>query len=246
MHFISKTFLQLSIIVLIFLSGCEKKNPSIESNSNRSNETKLDTTVFEEVRYSEPNDYRRGGYVYTYHVVSRSDTSRFRVSIFNRELNKGLQLHTGFPGYDNGKIYSHAMKELKKILQHANRTQALDSISLISLGSLINTGDLAIDVSKDFDVLYPEYGKLLNQRKGYRFDYEALRTFLMTSELTQDFNTVLSPYSLKIKNVFIEKAHYTAPQSLPSRQYLETDSSEIPENILNGMVWLEVGAIQDR
>ena len=34
--------------------------------------------------------------------------------------------------------------------------------------------------------------------------------------------------------MFIEKAHYGAAQSLPSQQYLETDSYEIPENILNG------------
>lgn len=119
--------------------------------------------------------------------------------------------------------------ELSYILPYAAKDYPLDSLRGFSLGRLVGNGDLAIAVSQQID-------STLNIE-----DYKEVSKFLMQSALAKEINNLLAPYSISVKSISVEKVFFTDKKEVYTYSLIESDSSVIPNKILDCLLWVNVG-----
>jgi hypothetical protein len=179
-----------------------------------------------------------------YFLISGNDTSAF-MPIFteskeNGKININLNLpyaglNKPFPGeipVNDPKPYSQWSKELAIILKTASKDYNLDSLGSISVGRLILTGDLAIDITKEYN---KRFG---NKKQITTADYGEIEKFLLTSKLAKNFNNLLKPYKLTAKKISIEKTFFTTQKDLINNSSTETLDDSIPDSILDCITWI--------
>ena len=179
-----------------------------------------------------------------YFLVSGNDTSDF-MPIFTESKENGkinIDLNLPYTGMkkpfsektpiNDPKPYSQWFKELEIILQTASKDYNLDSLGSISVGRLILTGDLAIDITKEYN---KRFG---NKKQITTADYGEIEKFLLTSKLAKNFNNLLKPYKLTAKKISIEKTFFTTQKDLINNSSTEILDDSIPDSILDCITWI--------
>lgn len=179
-----------------------------------------------------------------YFLISGNDTSGF-MPVFTESKENGkinIDLNLPYAGMKkpfqekipikDPKPYSQWFKELEIILQTASKDYNLDSTGSISIGRLILTGDLAIDITKEYKKKFGTKEQITTA------DYGKTEKFLLSSKLAEDFNKLLLPYRLKSKKISIEKTFFTTKEDLINNSITETIPDSIPETILDCITWI--------
>jgi len=221
-----------SKIVLIFaflllVVACNEPKTIANQNNTQPTVESIDTIVGKRIITNEiaGANYRKRAT--GYYLIVNNDTSDF-VSIFS-ESNEGKVSISFF--LDKGtKIHAQRITELKAILPTASTEFDLDSLSSIDMGRLISHGDLTIEITN-------QYLQKFEVKKPLQ-DYQTTAAFLKESKLADDFNTLLQPYSILVSGVSIEKLFFTSSSSIYSNCKIETDSSAVPEEVMDCMTWV--------
>ncbi len=179
-----------------------------------------------------------------YFIISVNDTSGF-MPIFSESKENGkinIDLNLPYSGLkkplpekihiNDSKPYSLWFKELEIILQTASKEFNLDSLSSISIGRLILTGDLAVEITKAYKNKFGDNEKITTA------DYHDIENFLLTSKLATEVNKLLKPYNLKCTKISIEKTFFTTKGDLLNNSVLQTMPEDIPETILDCITWV--------
>ena len=172
-----------------------------------------------------------------YYLIVENDTSDFRI-VFSKNVNNGEIIVSAQHNltYNEGKLYKSKLKELKRILCRAEEDINYDSLSTLLIGRLITTGDLAIAVTNEF---INKYGDRFDKT-----DYKYVPKFLLESKLADDINKLFRQYSLYVDNISIEKLGFIPSEFITSSSIIETPRSEIPEKIIDCMIWIDLKKIK--
>lgn len=166
-----------------------------------------------------------------YFITTKTDTSDFIVIFSQNGSNGKINIIAHYDLlYKNGKLYELKIKEFEKILNKAKYDFNYDSLSTLVLGRLVTTGDLAIDVTKEF---ISKYGN-----KFEPTDYKYVPDFLLESKLAEDINKLFEPYSIEVGDIDIEKLGFIPSESIISSSIIETPKNKIPEKIIDCMIWI--------
>jgi len=170
---------------------------------------------------------------FEYSVITENDTSDFKI-VFSKNENFGkitiIAQHNLL--YNGEKLYKSKLKEFETILHRAEKDIDFDSLSTIVIGRLVTTGDLAIAVTNEF---INKYGNRFEKS-----DYNFVPEFLLESKLAKDINKLFRPYSLQIDNISIEKLGFIPSEYITSSSIIETPRNEIPEKIIDCMIWIDL------
>ena len=71
------------------------------------------------------------------------------------------------------------------------------------LGRLVQTGDLAIQVTNEYLDTFGGYVSTATT------EYDTIASFLATSQLGRDFNKLFAPYDVSVVGTSVEKVFYT-------------------------------------
>lgn len=169
----------------------------------------------------------------SYFIVSHMDTSTFSPIFIRYKNNNQLSLNLNLPYFGDHLTYRQMLAELKIILESASKDFNFQYLSGITIGRLVLTGDLAVEITNDF------LRKSANEKIKLD-ENEKVKLFLMESKLTSDFNELLAPYSLSIDDLDIEKVILTTRDELERLSNLESDISIIPDKILDCSIGLKL------
>ncbi len=218
----------LRLIPIIILLSCQKSKPIHETKIHKVDTIIGSKIINDETVYS--TDILR---VKSYFVIVKNDTSNFK-PIFKESFNdKLVSINLNF-NYNIQDTYKNRMVEFDKILKKASQDYNLDSLRGIHVGELIQTGDLAVQITKDFKM---KFGNEIKEEKNSAFisdyNYDKIVEFLHKSKLTSDFNLHLKPYKISVDTIYIEKAHFASKLDLLNFSKIEIDTSLIPDQILD-------------
>lgn len=167
-----------------------------------------------------------------YFVITGTDTSDYTCIFTESKADGKIGINLNIPYLKAKMSYRQRLKEIKLILPKASNDFNFDSLTSIGFGRLILSGDLAIDISKQYN---QEFGTT-----NVKMDYKAVGEFLTTSKLGSDLNEIFKSYSVSVDDVSIEKLHFTTKEELYWASKIETDSTKIPEKILDCITWVKV------
>ncbi len=215
--------------LLLLMFACNEPQTNTSQNNAQPAITTIDTLVGRRIITNEiaGANYRKRAI--GYYLIVNNDTSDF-VSIFS-ESNDG-KVSISFFLDESSKTYATRMAELDAILPTAFTEFEFDSLSSIEMGRLISHGDLVIDVTN-------QYLKKFEVKKPLQ-DYKTTAAFLKQSKLADDFNTIFKPYSVEVVGVSIEKLFFTSSNQIYSISKIETDSSAVPEELLDCITWVSL------
>jgi len=166
-----------------------------------------------------------------YYVIADKDTSTF-MCIFGEAKDDGKTwLILDIPYLKSLMTYKRRMSELELILPEAAKDYNLDSLGTVSFGRLIHSGDLAVDVTKEYR---QKLGNSDNINHGIAVE------FLAKSKLATDLNSIFAPFSLEVGGVSVEKLSFTTKKNLYWTSKIETESSEVPDRILDCNTWVNM------
>jgi len=172
----------------------------------------------------------------SYFMIYPDDTSGFMPVFSESKDDKGaVSLDMNIPYANDNITYSRRIRELKTIVKEAAKEYNLDSLKTVSLGRLILTGDLAVELTEAW---LEQYGDNGDHMAITTKDYPKISGFLLNSKLAADFNEVFEPFSLSVKKVIIEKAFFTTSGELLNYCSLERDTAGIPGRILDCITWI--------
>lgn len=219
-------------VSVICLLGCT------DTHSNKQTATKdkqitPDTIIGQKTLTDEMagSAYRsRGTY---YFVVAGGDTSEFQPAFLQSAGDSSVAISLNMP-YKKMMSYAQRMHQLRLILPVASRDYDMASLRYIGLGRLIQHGDLAIRLTRQY---IDTFGTSMHIKTG---SYPAVSKFLASSTLAGDVNTLLKPYSKSVKTVSIEKLFFAGKSELLKLSEVETDTSDIPNDILDCMLSIEL------
>lgn len=219
----------LGILLFLIISSCssltEQKQPMEENKVT----VEMTDTLIGKKELS--GNTRAIGYF----TIIKNDSSDF-VPIFRRSKNNdNVWINLQMPYPKGNKTYAESLAELKLILPVAAVDNDFDSLKTISFGRLAESGDLAIQVTKEY------LQKFGDKEMIPTSEYSSISTFLLEeSTLGRDLNKLLQPYSKSISRIAIEKAHFESKQELYRYSKITTDTKEIPDQILDFMVWISL------
>ncbi len=167
-----------------------------------------------------------------YFLIINSDTSDF-VCILTESKDSG-KVSMNIRYERRTMTYRQRMEELKRIISEASRDFNFDSLRSLYLGRLVFNGDIAVDVTRQYQEQFGKVDRIA--------DYIAVSEFLRKSKLAADLNDLFSPYSVSVRKVSPEKLFFTSKTELFWASKVETDSVAIPEKILDCIVWIEMGS----
>jgi hypothetical protein len=159
-----------------------------------------------------------------YFIVRGKDTSGFRCH-FSEWKDSALYFVASFSPESS---YSQQRKEFVRILAAASSDFNMQSLNTIGIGRLITTGDLDIKITSQFYAI--------------KFN-EELNAFLAHSALADDINAILKTYGLKVDKVVTEKQVYLPQQDVFKYSVIETDPKNIPEEMIDAIVYLKLAKI---
>jgi len=224
-----------NILTLCFLIviGCQKRGQetTVFENAELTNQ---DITIGQQQVTDEiaGSAYRKRAT--KYFVIADNDTSSYS-PVFTENNDGGIvgmDLNIRYP--DNSKSYNEWMGELEKILPRAAQDYNLDSLKVIFVGRLIETGDLAIEVTLQYHDTFKGYDNIRTA------DYQRVSDFLLTSKLTDNFNKLFEPYAISVEEIGVEKVFFTTPKNFEHYSKIETDSARIPTQILDCQTWIKM------
>jgi hypothetical protein len=166
----------------------------------------------------------------SYFLVIKRDTSDFQ-PVF-AEFNEGNKVGISLSFFKGTLSYRQRLIELKKILPVAAKKFNLDSLRSITLGRLILSGDLAIEITKQYRDKFGQNDQIVN--------YEKVLQFLLESKLTTDLDDILKPYSISVDKIDAEHIFFTTKQDLYLSSKIESDPLLVPDKIFDSMIWLRL------
>jgi hypothetical protein len=164
-----------------------------------------------------------------FYLVIRRDTSEFCFKI--RESFSGrITLDVRF---NKEMTYREQLAQLEKAMPFAMNHFDIqpDYFQFVFLSRLMTMGDLAIDVSKDYDRTFAQDRK---------FSHQKMNHFLLHSKLAADWNHVLKQFSVQVDTVFSETLNFGDKKTLYDSNNIEADSSGVPDKLLDCIIWLRL------
>ncbi|MCC7331569.1 MAG: hypothetical protein IT232_03080 [Flavobacteriales bacterium] len=220
------------LLICFLIIGC---------NSDSPNQTTPKTT--EEIAVPDTNVIsidlmdNIGGSMYLsravgYKVAIDKDTSEY-TCVFSQSKETGrIEMDLNFSKVSSSVLFNRRISELKIILQKADKDFNLDSLQTISFGRLVHSGDLAIEISNQYKNTMGFNNKTPK--------YSEVCQFLKTSILVSVVDSLLEPYSFYTTGVSIEKFMLTEKKYFLPNQIIETDTSLIPDSLIDAIVWVNV------
>ncbi|HSH20148.1 MAG TPA: hypothetical protein VLA03_06830 [Draconibacterium sp.] len=222
----------ICILVFIFLFvSCTKQNKNKTGTYYSDIETQ-DTLIASKTITGETAGYAYLKRAVEYFAVIKNDTSSFMPLFIESKENSAVSIDLNLPYTNKTETYAQRMSELKLILPTASKEFDFDSLRSLSIGRLILTGDLAVEITKQYKTRFGENEKITTS------DYGRISEFLLESNLTKDFNELFEPYSLTVEKIIIEKAFFTNKSDLLNNSAVSKDASEIPEKVLDCIAWV--------
>jgi hypothetical protein len=209
------------------LCSCSKKE-------NIQPMTKVQDTIVAKIERKD-NYYTK---IINYHLVIKGDTSKTGMVIFqHKEGNLSAGLGLGKTSRKANEIetkpYRLRYLEVKKLMKEAAKDFNMKSLEEIGTGFLIETGDLTIDVSREYFKRYGNPGNISWRQIGPK-KREQIEDVLMTSRIARDLNTILAPFGKEIKQVTrAEQLMFVPKTALNYYTTYETDPSQVPEFIMD-------------
>jgi hypothetical protein len=219
-------------ILLVVLFGCNDNRQNSTTQVSEQFKAPYDTIIGKKILTDEiaGSAYRKRAI--GYFVIVGKDTSDF-ACIFTESKGDGhVGIDLNIPYFKKTMTYSQRLKELKMILPKAALDFNFDSLTGISYGRLILSGDLAIDVTNQYRQRFGTSDKLQS--------YDVVRQFLKESKLGTDLNTLFKDYSITVDNVYSEKLFFTTREDFYWASKVNTDSSDIPERILDCITYVKL------
>ena len=208
-------------LLIILLWGCNDNQQKSFAQSTVFSKPHVDTIVGSKTITNEipGSAYRKKAI--GYFVIIGNDTCIFTES---KDDNKvGIDLNIKY--LKASMTYRQRLKELKIILPKAATDFNFDSLTGIGFGRLILSGDLAIDVTKQYRQKFGASNKLQS--------YPTVQQFLKQSKLCEDIDNLFKPYSISSDRVSFEKLFLTSRKELYWASKIEADTSNVPDKILD-------------
>ena len=222
------------LLLALLLLACNQNGKSVSSQTSSEKQTTADTIVGSKLM---TNDVAGSSYLKKaigYYIIVGNDTSDF-TCIFSESKDGGkVEMDLNISYSKITMTYGQRMNELKKILSLAVKDFNFDSLTTIDFGRLVLSGDLAIDITNQYRQTFGTSTKIMNS------DYGMVKKFLKSSKLATDLNILLKPYSISVDNVSIEKVFFTTKEDLYQLSKIETDTTKVPDRILDCMTWVRL------
>ncbi len=227
-----KKALLLAGVILLFYA-CKEKKSGKEIKKENSQEQVVQQKAKNDTIIVKRKTENAGELVYF--PVVRKDTIGFEVIFTNvTDGSRIAEIH-----FKNTLPYSTQYRFLELIFRKASEEASFFRLGFIDINTLPETGDLAIAVTRQ---LLQENEDLEEQLK----DYENVSDLLMGTKITSDFNALLQPYRMKVNEYDLEKVFLMDRKYLSEEVELETPSGEIPDKVLEAIVWIKVVQAQGK
>lgn len=135
--------------------------------------------------------------------------------------------------------YQEQLEQLRALLPSAVKEYNFDSLGGVYVGRLVQTGDLAIDITNEYLDEFGGYGSTATS------EYSDIANFLSRSKLGRDMNSLFAPYGLEVVGASVEKVFFTELHESIKIDSARHKGTKIPEQILDGMTWVELGPSDD-
>lgn len=233
-----KTHRNMKYLILIFLVWAGFNACTSQSGEKQKEEETKVIPLAEEMIGKKMITNEMAGSAYRkraiqYFAMAGRDTSGFRPIFTESSENGSIGINLNLPYTNKTETYAQRLNELKLILPKANEDFNLDSLYGMSVGRLILTGDLAIDITKEYK------NKLGENEVIEYFDYKKVSAFLLESKLVVDLNSLFAPYSKSVENVIIEKAFFAQKDELLKLSHVVRDTMEVPDKVLDCITWIK-------
>jgi hypothetical protein len=219
------------VILAITLKSCSNpQNSSIKTTIE--NIATIDTLVGSKVI---TNQIAGAAYLkraIEYFVIIDKDTSNYTCIFYEYKENCHVGIDLNVHHHKSKMLYKQRLEELKIIFSSATADFNFDSLTNINFGRLVLSGDLAIELTKQYQQKYGTSDQLQS--------YETVGQFLKESKLGSDLNNLFKPYSVSVDKVSIEKLFYVSKEEIFWGSKLETDSVNIPNKILDCITWVKL------
>jgi hypothetical protein len=219
-------------LLLIFLSCSDQRKQQTDNISTSEQNTLVQDTV---VHTWDARDELAGSLYRTqakgYQLVAGNDTSDFKCYLTKGKGNGRVSMTIGFL---KTKSYKEQSDELEGIVPFAfdNFQVNNDSFQSISLGRLIETGDLCIEISRQYQSEFGYSEKLPDSKR--------LNDIFLRSKLAADWNSLLKNFDLEVVGTSTEKIFFTDGTDIFSYSMIESDTAAIPSKIVDCILWVSV------
>lgn len=182
---------------------------------------------------------------FEYFVILNKDTSRFNPSFI--QLKDGDEFYINFPNSKQSNSYTERLEEFSLILNEASHMYLIDSLKRINTGLFNSSGDLAIAITNEFMGVFSHR---IQQPKGPFSEvstalYKDISSFLLTSTMVKDLNTILKPYAIAIDKIRLEKVHFVSKDRMLINRGILEESNQIPNHILRFSSQLYINKIDE-
>jgi len=143
----------------------------------------------------------------------------------------GIQYNSA---YRHNKMTHHqCMLDLKKIMPIAAKDYNLNKLGGLYMGNLSSKSDLAVDLTHEYLATTDEpYSKII--------DYHEFSKFLAESQLGRDVNNLFEPYGIFVDKIRVEKVHFVSKDVFLQWNKVETDTTDIPNQILDCFIGISL------
>jgi hypothetical protein len=215
----------LLLLLTVCSNGGKVYSTTTNEKTNLTNDTLIGSKTITDIEGAAYRKRATG-----YFVIYDKDTSDFTCIFVELKDSGKVVIDLNLPYFKDGIPYRQRMNELQKILHVAKKEFNFDSLRSIYLGRLVQNGDIAIEITKQYMDKFGQPKKIT--------DYKKVESFLKESQLGKDFNKIFNPYSFTVESVSSEKLFFTSKRELYHMSKIETDTTKIPEKILDCMTWV--------
>ncbi len=225
----NRSFVVAILIVLsVLMSGYEQCCFSQSRELSVRNDTIIGSrTITDEIAGSAYRKRAKG-----YFVILNKDTSDFTCIFVESKEDGKVGVLLNIPYAQKTMSYLQRMTELKAILKEGSKDFNFDSLNSISFGRLILSGDLAVQVTRQYRQTIGLGDDVHNK------DYKKVIKFMQQSKLATDLNEIFQLYLISVENVFLEKIFFASKKELYSLSKIEADIETVPDKILDCIVWV--------
>lgn len=219
------------LVILILIISCSAHNRK-QTGKAVSELNSKDTLILQKNVTGEIAGSAYSKKAISYVTVLNNDTSGFSPVFIESNENGAVSIDLNLPYTNKTESWAQRLRELKLILPESAKEFNLGSLNSISVGRLILTGDLSIEITEKYKIRFGENVRIKTS------DYGKISNFLLETQLTDDMNELFKPYSVSVAKITIEKAFFTTKNELLNNSSVERDPSEIPDKILDCIVWI--------
>ncbi|MET4084015.1 hypothetical protein ABIB40_003988 [Pedobacter sp. UYP30] len=216
------------VLFIVLLTACNDNRQNRFAQKLIENKVIIDTIVGSKTITDELAGSAFRKRAIGYFVIIDRDTSDYSCIFTEAKDGGNVEINLNASYLKPAISYKKRLAELRIILPNAAKDFNFDLLTGISFGRLISSGDLAINVTKQYHQKFGASDKLKS--------YTAVAQFLKESKLGTDLNNVLKPYSISVDKVSIEKLFFTSPRGLYWASKIETDSLNVPDKILDCII----------